>query len=101
VIAGVGHLRHKECDRLSVLEDGLRKVGVPVRIDGDMIRVTGADPIDLVGASLDPSNDHRMAMAFSLLGLRIPGVVVTNVDCAGKSDPEFFTRLTSLLGEER
>jgi len=42
-----------------------------------------------------------MAMAFSLLGLRIPGVVVTNVDCAGKSDPEFFTRLTSLLGEER
>lgn len=101
VIAGVGHLRHKECDRLEVLAGGLARIGIGVSVEGEMIRVTGTDPIDMVGATLDPKNDHRMAMAFALLALRAPSVVVENCQCVEKSAPEFFAHLGSLLEANR
>jgi 3-phosphoshikimate 1-carboxyvinyltransferase len=49
------------------------------------------------GAELDPRGDHRMAMAFSILGLRIPGVTIKDPSCVAKSFPGFFAVLESLL----
>lgn len=94
---GVGHLRHKESDRLEVLAAGLRAVGVEVVVGADSFEVVGAAPERLRGAALDPQGDHRMAMAFGLLGLRIPGVIVRDPSVVAKSDPEFWGRLGSLF----
>lgn len=92
---GVAHLRFKESDRLAVLADGLSAVGATVLLDADRITVVPGDRYR--GATLDPHGDHRMAMAFALLGLRVPGVRIAQPACVAKSFPEFFSVLESLL----
>jgi 3-phosphoshikimate 1-carboxyvinyltransferase len=92
---GVAHLRFKESDRLAVLADGLSAVGATVLLDGGRMTIVPGEGYR--GATLDPRGDHRMAMAFALLGLRVPGVKVLQPSCVGKSFPEFFAVLESLL----
>ncbi|MEC9475982.1 MAG: 3-phosphoshikimate 1-carboxyvinyltransferase [Planctomycetota bacterium] len=99
IFSGVSHLRVKESDRLAVLCQGLNAVGIRAESNGDLFRVVGSDGSDLRAADLDPQGDHRMAMAFALLALRIPGTRVLQPDCVEKSDPQFFDRLESLLAE--
>ena len=48
-------------------------------------------------ADLDPASDHRMAMAFSLLALKVEGTRVLDADCVSKSDPNYFERLEGLF----
>lgn len=91
-LTGLLHLRIKECDRLSVLATGFRQVGADLDelADGLVIR-----PTHLRGnADLDPAHDHRMAMCFALLGLRLPSIRVTDHDCVTKSYPDFFEMLS-------
>lgn len=91
----VSHLRFKESDRLAVLSDGLSRLGATVLIEDDrMVILPGHD---YVGADLDPRGDHRMAMAFAILGLRIPGVRIKDPACVAKSFPGFFAVLEGLL----
>jgi len=99
VFSGISHLRHKECDRLAVLCEGMRSLGIRTEVRADLLRVVGSDGADLVAADLDPAGDHRMAMAFALLSLRVPGTRVLDPSCVNKSDPQFFTRLEGLLEE--
>lgn len=99
VFSGVSHLRIKESDRLEVLCRGMNAVGIRAEGSGDLLRVVGSDGIDLKAADLDPQADHRMAMAFALLALRIPGTRVLQPGCVAKSDPHFFGRLESMLVE--
>ncbi len=99
VFSGVSHLRFKECDRLEVLCRGLNSVGIRAEVGADLLRVVGSDGTDLIGGDLDPQGDHRMAMAFSLLALRIPGTRVLKPGCVAKSDPLFFDRLEGLIQE--
>jgi 3-phosphoshikimate 1-carboxyvinyltransferase len=93
-IRGVGHIRHKETDRIAAVACELRKLGADVeeRRDGLVIR-----PHKLVAAAIDTYNDHRMAMSFSLAGLRIPGVVIRDPACVQKTYPEFFADLQKLV----
>ncbi len=90
-LTGLAHLRIKECDRLAVLAAGFAKVGADVDelADGLVIRHR-----PLHGdVDLDPADDHRMAMCFSLLGLRLPDVRVADRDCVSKSYPAFYEML--------
>jgi len=94
-LTGLAHLRIKECDRLSVLAAGFRRVGADIDEvpDGLVIHPTRLrDDVDLDPA-LDPALDHRMAMCFALLGLRLPGIRVANPDCVSKSYPTFYEML--------
>ena len=70
-ITGVGHLRHKESDRLAVTADRLRALGAGATVEEDAIVVT---PGPLHGGSIDPAGDHRTAMAFAVLGLAVGDV---------------------------
>lgn len=97
VFSGVSHLRVKESNRLEVLCRGLTALGIRAEVRGDLLRVVGSDGVDLVAADLDPAGDHRMAMAFSLLALRVEGTRVLGAECVSKSDPEYFERLESLF----
>ena len=100
VISGVSHLRVKETDRLEVLCHGMTSLGIRAEVRGDLLRVVGSDGLDLRGADLDPAGDHRMAMAFALLALRVPGTRVIDPGCVAKSDPGFFTRIEALIEQQ-
>ena len=92
---GVAHLRFKESDRLAVLSDALSRLGATVLLQEG--RMTVVPAVACRGAELDPQGDHRMAMAFAVLGLRIPGVSIAQPSCVAKSFPNFFNILEGLL----
>jgi 3-phosphoshikimate 1-carboxyvinyltransferase len=89
-ITNVGHIRHKETDRIGDLARELRKFGARVDETEDSIRV---HPAPLSGAVIDTYNDHRMAMSLALVGLRVPGVVISDPGCTVKTYPNFFADL--------
>jgi 3-phosphoshikimate 1-carboxyvinyltransferase len=91
VIAGAGHARLKESDRVAVLAAGLRRAGVAVDERPDGLRLE--PPPRLRPARLDPRGDHRMAMAFGLLSLRQPALEVADPQCVAKSYPGFWQDL--------
>ncbi|MGC8763149.1 MAG: 3-phosphoshikimate 1-carboxyvinyltransferase, partial [Acidobacteriota bacterium] len=94
-LRGVAHLRHKESDRLEVLSEGVAALGGRLEATGDVLRVHPLRPRG--GASLNPRGDHRMAMAFAVTGLWVPGLLVEDPACVAKSFPRFFDVLLSLL----
>ena len=55
-------------------------------------------PGPLHGAAIETYNDHRMAMSFALVGLRSPGVVISNPVCTRKTYPRYFDDLRALCG---
>lgn len=92
-ITGVGHIRHKETDRIAALATELRKLGAEAEEEPDGLRIS---PRRLHGARIATYNDHRMAMSLGLVGLRVPGVVVLDPGCTAKTYPEFFRDLFSI-----
>jgi 3-phosphoshikimate 1-carboxyvinyltransferase len=98
MIRNIGHIRHKETDRIAALAAELRKLGARVdeHADGLVIR-----PNTLQGATIATYNDHRMAMSFALAGLRIAGVKIRDPQCVAKTYPEFFADLARLTQPTR
>lgn len=96
-VRGVAHNRFKETDRIGDLACELRKLGAQVdeHQDGMTIHppVGGVQP-----ATLETYHDHRMAMSLSLAGLSAEGVRVLDPSCTGKTYPEFFADLETLIG---
>jgi 3-phosphoshikimate 1-carboxyvinyltransferase len=94
-IRGVEFIRRKETDRVAVTVRELRRCGVDVdeHDDGMTIR-----PGARHGAVIDPEGDHRMAMAFAVLGLVTPGMQITDAECVSKTFPDFFDVLDRLTG---
>lgn len=87
LIKNVWNLRIKETDRLSALEKELRKLGARARAERASLYI---QPGPLQGAEIDTYDDHRMAMSFSLAGLRVPGVVIRDPGCVSKTWPKYF-----------
>jgi len=92
-IRGVEHNRHKETDRIGDLATELRKFGAEVTEFDDGLEI---QPAPLHGATIDTYDDHRMAMSLSLVGLRVPEVVIRDPGCTHKTYPEFFVDLREL-----
>jgi len=89
----LGRLRVQECERVAALRTELSKCGARVEEEGDTLTVF---PGSLHGAEIDTYNDHRMAMCFGMLGLRVPGLKLRNPACVRKTFPNFFDKLASL-----
>lgn len=94
-VRNVGHLRYKESDRLGSLADELRKLGARITLFDDGLEI---DPAPLHGAQLDTHDDHRLAMSFALIGLRVAGVRVENPECVNKSFPSFWKEFEKFYG---
>jgi 3-phosphoshikimate 1-carboxyvinyltransferase len=94
-IRGVPHLRLKESDRIAALVSEIRHLGGEAEPSADGLTVR---PRALHGASIATHGDHRMAMAFAVAGLRVPGVMIRNPGCVSKSFPDFWERLDLLIG---
>lgn len=92
-ITGVAHNRHKETDRIADLATELRKLGATVDELSDGLRIT---PGQLQPAQIETYDDHRMAMALSLVGLRQEGVTILNPGCTSKTYPGFFDDLENV-----
>jgi len=91
-ITGLSGLKVKETDRLTAVANELRKVGVTVEFDDDSWTIIPPAPDYLKGALLDTYDDHRMAMALTVLGLRVPNIVIDNPSCVAKTFPDFWER---------
>jgi 3-phosphoshikimate 1-carboxyvinyltransferase len=97
-IRAVGHIRHKETDRIGAVATELLKLGVDVHEHDDGLTIEPANSAVLKAATIDTYHDHRMAMSFALAGLRIPGVRIANPSCVEKTYPQFFKDLASVVG---
>lgn len=93
-IRNVGHIRHKETDRIAAVATELRKLGANVSESKNGLTI---QPEELQSATIETYNDHRMAMSFALAGLKIPGVQILNPQCVDKTYPEFFRNLAAIL----
>ncbi|HKQ39923.1 MAG TPA: hypothetical protein VJ063_17730, partial [Verrucomicrobiae bacterium] len=88
-------LRLQECERVQALRTELTKCGARVEEHGDTLRVF---PSALRGAEIETYNDHRMAMCFATIGLKVPGMKIRNPACVKKTFPNFFQKLASIGG---
>ena len=86
----LGRLRVQECERVAALRTELTKCGAKVRESGQTLAVF---PSELHGAEIETYHDHRMAMCFAILGLKIPGIKIKNPACVKKTFPNFFQKL--------
>ncbi len=78
---------------MTALATELRRVGAGVTELADGLTIT---PGPLHGAAIETYNDHRMAMSLALVGLKIPGIVISNPGCVAKTYPRFFEDLEKL-----
>lgn len=97
-IRNVGHIRHKETDRIAALAAELRKLGATVDEQADGLLVIPPAPSELKPAAIKTYDDHRMAMSFALAGLKIPGVVIQDPGCVAKTYPNYWDDLAAALG---
>jgi len=91
----LGRLRVQECERVVALRTELTKCGAKVTEEGDTLTVYPSTPAELHGAEIETYNDHRMAMCFAVLGLKIPGIILKNPACVKKTFPNFFQKLAA------
>ena len=95
---GVEELRHKESDRLSAMQSGLKNIEIETIYNSGKLTIEGKGGDYLIDSgTVDSFEDHRIAMAFIIAGLRSKkNLVVKNTDCIKTSFPEFSYLLDSL-----
>ena len=95
-VRGIGFVRGKESDRIAAVVSELRRCGVEARelVDGFSV-AGGSSP---AGARVRTYDDHRIAMAFAVLGLVVPGMQIENPGCVAKTFPGFYDALDALRG---
>jgi 3-phosphoshikimate 1-carboxyvinyltransferase len=97
-ITGLRTLRVKETDRIAALANELRKVGCAIESGEDWISIDprGSESRATNPVIIETYNDHRMAMAFAVLGLARPGISIRNPACVRKSYPTFWQDFAKL-----
>jgi 3-phosphoshikimate 1-carboxyvinyltransferase len=93
VFTGIVRARIKESDRVAAVVEGLTRMGIRVETDTKRIKITGGKP---KGALIDSKGDHRIAMAFSLLGTVAGDTVIDGAECVTKTYPEYWDVLQNL-----
>jgi len=94
--SGIERARIKESNRVAAVREGLERMGIRVREERDRLLITGASP---KGASIESYNDHRIAMAFGVLGTVAGNTVINEAECVSKTFPDFWEVLKGIGGE--
>lgn len=92
-ISHIGHIRLQESDRLAAMAAELTRMGIRCAEEQDAITVYPGSPRP---ATVETYEDHRMAMGFSLIGLRRPGILISNPGCCRKTFEEYFDVLDEI-----
>ena len=90
---GLAHTRRQESDRPAAVAAGIVALGGRAQVFGDAIRI---EPVPLHDGVVDAAGDHRVAMAFSVLGLHVPGITVAGWESVSKTFPGFYAMLDDL-----
>ena len=96
VIRGIERARDKESDRVASMADGLDRCSVPVSVEKSRMLISGGSAR---GSRVSSFNDHRIAMAFGVLGSATGGMIVEDAGCVAKTYPGFWDDLRSLRVE--
>lgn len=96
VLTGIGHLRGHETDRLAALATEINALGGNVVEGPDQLSIY---PATLTAGVFHTYDDHRMATAGAIIGLRVKGVMIENIDTTSKTLPDFPRRWLEMLGE--
>ena len=95
-ITGIDHIRYQESNRIQAVLNELTRMGIVCREVEGGIKIYPGEPKP---ALIETYDDHRMAMAFSLAGLRSEGIVIDNPMCCRKTFENYFTMLDELFAE--
>lgn len=97
VIRNIGHIRGQECNRMAAIVNELKKCGIGCWEDGDDIHI---EPGKIAPAVIETYEDHRVAMAFTLLGLKANGIVISNPMCCKKTFETYYEVLEQFIAGE-
>jgi 3-phosphoshikimate 1-carboxyvinyltransferase len=92
-LTGIAHTRAQESDRVAAVAAGIVALGGRAQAFRDAIRI---EPTPLHDGVVDAAGDHRIAMAFSVLGLQVPGVAIKGWSAVAKTFPDFYEVLRQL-----
>jgi 3-phosphoshikimate 1-carboxyvinyltransferase len=92
-LTGIAHTRAQESDRVAAVAAGITALGGRAQAYRDAIRI---EPMPLHEGIVDAAGDHRIAMAFSVLGLKVPGVAIKGWSAVAKTFPDFYEVLRHL-----
>lgn len=93
ILRGISHIRTQECDRVEAIIENLNALGVRAFANGEDIFI---EPAPVHPCKIKTYSDHRMAMAFSLIGLRTGGIEIDDPGCCSKTFPNFFEIIEKL-----
>ncbi len=97
-IRDIGHIRYQESNRMEAIVTELGKMGILCRETEHNLTIYPGTP---KASLVDTYDDHRMAMGFSLTGLRAPGIVIDNPSCCCKTFEDYFTVLDQVITKLR
>ena len=92
-ILNIGHLAHKESNRILSPANELKKLGARIKAGRDSLTIRESV---LHPAVVSSCNDHRIAMSLAVIGLRIGGLTIKNAEAISKSYPDFILDMKSL-----
>ena len=92
-IRNIEHTRWQETDRIDAIVTELRRLGVEVEERQDGLTV---HPSRITPAAVHTYQDHRVAMSFALIGLKVAGVRILDPGCVSKTFPSYFSALESI-----
>lgn len=92
-VRGIGFIRSKETDRIAAVVSELRRCGIEAEEEHDGFLVRPGHPRP---ARVETYDDHRMAMSFTLLGLKVSGIEIADAECVAKTFPGFFEAVDGL-----
>jgi 3-phosphoshikimate 1-carboxyvinyltransferase len=93
-ITGIRHIRLQESNRIAAIVTELTRMGIQCEEKENGIIIQPGQPRP---AEIETYDDHRMAMAFSLIGLRTEGMIVKNPMCCRKTFEQYFTVLDDVI----
>lgn len=99
-IKNIGHIRMQESDRIAAMITELNRMGVGCQ---ELPEKDGVEilPSPIQPAEIETYEDHRVAMAFTLAGLRSEGIVIKNPLCCGKTFENYFDVIDRITGEDK
>lgn len=92
-IRGIGHIRLQECDRIHAISENMKRLGIRCEEGTDWITIY---PGETVPAEIETYDDHRVAMAFTVIGMARTGVTIQNPMCCRKTFENYFDIIESL-----
>lgn len=93
-ITGIGHIRYQESDRIHAIVENLTAMGITCKESEDIITIYPGNPHK---ATIKTYDDHRLAMGFSLTGLRAQNICIENPECCRKTFEKYFDVLEDTI----